>query len=428
MNIKNFKNKKAKPSRYAISIFTLASGTAIAQALPIAVAPVLTRLYSPSDFGLLALYMSIVSILGIAATWRYELAIILPEQDKDADELVIISFWASIITSVLSFIVIVCFHSTIASLLGNRDIEPWLYLTPVSILFLGVYNTLNYWLNRHERYLAMSYSRITLSGIGSGSSIALGCLHIGTAGLILGKLLGQISSVLFITKIFLQRGHYNFFANLQKKFSLIKEYRRHPAHLLPSHIVGTIATQLPVLLISGFFGASITGFYSLAQRMISLPSSLIANAIGDVYRQQASVAYNKNGEFRDLFVSTLTRSFVLAIVPFSILFIIAPDIFSFVFGENWRVAGEYARILIVGAFFQFVYAPVDKGALIVGATRYIFYWHLGRLLGFGIMAAFIFWHHLTVKQVLWFIISINSSLYLIDIWIGYKFSLGALKS
>jgi len=360
---------KLKRSGYAVSVLTLASGTTIAQALPIAVAPILTRLYSPADFGLLAIYMSVASIVGTAATWRYELAVILPKQDEDANVLVIISFLASVITGLLALLIIILWHSNIAVLLGNKRIEPWLYFIPASIFLMGIYNALNYWLNRHELYSQMSFSRIIRSSAGSGTNIGLGCLKIGVGGLIAGNLTGRFTTTCVLAKYFLKSGAYKGnLTNLKKIMRLAKRYLNHPIHLMPSHFIGSVAVQLPVLIISGSFGAAVTGFYSLAQRMISMPSSLIANAIGDVYRQKASLAYVKHGEFRKLFLQTLYRTFLLALPPFAVLFFIAPELFSIVFGETWRVAGEYSRIMIIGAFFQFVYVPVDKGALIVGAT------------------------------------------------------------
>ncbi len=372
--------------------------------------------------------MSIIGVVGTAASWRYELAVILPARDKDADELVIISFWASIITSLLTLIGVICCHSRIASLLGNREIEPWLYLIPVSIFLFGVYNALNYWLNRKECYRNMSYARVIRSGSGSGGSIGLGFFRHGAGGLIVGNLTGQLLSTIFMANIFLRQENLNFLSNFHQKIYLAKKYKRHPIHLLPSHLVGTAANQIPVLVISAFFGVSVVGFYSLALRMISVPSSLIANAIGDVYRQQISLTYAEKGEFRDLFVRTLFRSFVFAIAPFSVIFFIAPDFFAIVFGETWRVAGEYARILVIAAFFQFIYAPVDKGALVVGATRYIFFWHMARFFGFLGITAFIFWGNIEFHIVLWSLVAVNSTLYIIDIMIGYKFSIGLPKS
>jgi O-antigen/teichoic acid export membrane protein len=369
--------------------------------------------------------MSVAGIIGTAATWRYELAVILPERDEDADILVIISFWAAVITGLLALLSIIFWHSNIAVLLGNKSIEPWLYFVPISIVLTGIYNALNYWLNRHELYSRMSFSRIIRSSVGSGTNVGMGCLKTGVGGLIAGNLAGQFAATSILAKYFLKSGAYKTnVIDLKKIIPLAKRYLNHPVHLMPSHFIGSVAVQLPILIISGFFGATVTGFYSLAQRMISMPSSLIANAIGDVYRQKASAAYIKHGEFRGLFLQTLSKTFFLALPPFAVLFFIAPDLFSFVFGETWRVAGEYSRIMVVGAFFQFVYVPVDKGALIVGATRYILIWHIFRLLGFATIAFILTMVKVNVTKVIWGVVVVNSTLYLADIIIGYQFSKG----
>ena len=131
--------KRLKPkSEFSRNIITLMTGTSIAQAIPVAVSPILTRIYTPEDFGIFALYMSVVSIMAIFATGKYDLAIMMPEKDDDAVNIVILSTSITTIVSILTLIVVIIFNENIAFLLGNESIKNWLYLAPVSIFLTGI--------------------------------------------------------------------------------------------------------------------------------------------------------------------------------------------------------------------------------------------------------------------------------------------------
>jgi len=138
------------------------------------------------------------------------------------------------------------------------------------------------------------------------------------------------------------------------------------------------------------------------------------------------VRYRETGEFRQIYLKTLSHSIKIAVIPFVALLSIAPELFAFVFGEPWRLAGEYARILAVASFFQFIFTPIDKGALIVGATRYIFFWHLARLVGLIVIAISTSWLALTVETVLVMLVLVNVLLYSVEGIIGYRCSTGLM--
>ncbi|MGX5711656.1 oligosaccharide flippase family protein [Sphingopyxis terrae subsp. ummariensis] len=402
---------------------TLMTGTAVAQAIPIAISPILTRLFTPTDYGVFALYAALVAFLAAAATGRYELAVMLPESDEDADALVILSAIIAFGFGALLFVVALFARVPIASMLGHPEIAPWLLLLPVSVAAMGCYNALNYWLNRHRRYARMSRNRMLQSGLGSALQLSMGAAALGAVGLIVGQFIGVIITTVQIAvsfwRGFRRDGGRDIVSQMKR---LARRYSNHPKHVLPAQWIGAAALQLPVLAVSGLYGAATVGLYAFAYRLMALPTTLIANAIGDVYRQRAAVAYRDHGDFRKLFLATLGTSAALAIVPVTVIFIIAPDLFALVFGEPWRVAGEYARILSVATFFQFAFTPIDKGALIVGATRYIMMWHVIRLASFGAVLAAAWAFHLEIKLTLILFVAANVAVYTLDGIVGYHLS------
>jgi O-antigen/teichoic acid export membrane protein len=201
-------------------------------------------------------------------------------------------------------------------------------------------------------------------------------------------------------------------------------YRSHLFHLVPSHLIGAIALQAPLLIMSSGYSLATAGMYALAHRVVTMPTLMIASAIGDVYRQEIAAAYHATGRFDGIFRQTLLRTAALAILPAAAVFLLAPQVFAVVFGPEWRVAGEYARILVVGGFFQFVLTPLDKGALVVGATRYIFWWHTARLLMLGGLCWVVLTLRIEVITALWALTAIRVVLYVADAVIGYRFAKG----
>ena len=145
-------NKLKPKSEFNRNVLTLMTGTTIAQAIPIAISPILTRIYTPEDFGMFALYMSIASIIAIVATGRYELAIMLPKKDEDAINIVALSIIISFFVSFISLLIVFIFNTQITNILGNPEISIWLYFIPLTVLLTGIYQSFNYWSNRKKQY------------------------------------------------------------------------------------------------------------------------------------------------------------------------------------------------------------------------------------------------------------------------------------
>ena len=358
----------------------LASGAAIAQIISILASPILTRLYSPEDFGLLAIFLSALSITAFISTGRYELAITIPKSSKEASNLVSLSIFLSLMFSAFLYIPIIIFGKEISKYSGIDGLHNWLLLLPLSTIGMGVFNTFNFWFNRQSDYQFMALNQILKSAITVSLNIIIGILNV-FGGMIIGNVIGS-SIVATIISLKKTRREFSVFndVNWRSIYRIAKKYKSFPTIVGPAQLIGVVGQQLPILLIPVIYSPSTLGFYYLADRFITLPTGVIANAVGNVYRQRISEEYNESSEFRGIFLSTIKYLLILAVPPLVIFGISAPLLFEFVFGAHWRVAGEYSQIIAFMCFFQFISVPVDKGSLIVGAVRYIFYWQLSRLL------------------------------------------------
>jgi O-antigen/teichoic acid export membrane protein len=350
-------------SKFTKNVLTLLTGTSIAQAIPIAITPILTRIYSPEDFGIFALYMSITGILAVVATGRYEMAIILPDDDDDAINLLCLSVLVSMSISLLIFILVFLFGVEIGTLLKNKEISTWLYFTPVIIFLTGIYQSLYYWNNRKRNYSDLSKSRIVHSSVVGSSNLTIGSWSNGPTGLIVGNLIGQLLTTVFLlSKSFSSEKILRF--KPQVSVARIKNvairYQNFPKYDALASLFNLASHQSNHIFFNLYFGAISSGYFFITQKILGLPIDLIATSIQTVFRVEMTALYNSNGNTRSFFIQTLTKLFGLAIIPSVILYIFAVDIFVLFLGDNWGTVGEYVRYLIPVFLLRFLSVPMSS--------------------------------------------------------------------
>lgn len=342
--------KRLKPkSEFSRNVLTLMIGTSIAQAIPIAISPILTRLYTPEDFGILALFVAITSILSIIVTGQYDLAILLPKSEKSAFNIVALTITINILISFIIFLVIVVFHSHILNLLGNNNLGGWLYFIPISIFLMGLIQTLNYWLNAQKQYKQLSINKVIQSTANSSSNLLLGFQKFGHDGLIISQLLAQsIVVAILIKKTY--KNKYIRYINKLKIIALVKRYIKFPKITMFTSLFSMFSNQFPIFMITYFFTTKDVGYYSFAIKIISMPISLVSNSLYQVFFQAFTKEKNKEQFYKNKFL----KINVMFLPLFIILWFILPSLFSFVFGENWIIAGKYAQILLPLLYLKFI--------------------------------------------------------------------------
>lgn len=400
------------------------TGTTIAQAIPVVVSPLLTRLYSPEDFGAFALYLAIASIAAVVVTGRYEMAIILPKKESDAYHLVVLSVMLAAIASSFFFVCIIFFKPSIEMIFGWKGDNFWMYWLPLSVFFMAVYQSLNYLCNREGRYKQMALSRIFQSSSMTSIHLVSGCLKVGSVGLIAGQIIGQISAACIMAyMMFVKVRRATPGVRKRKLFALIKKYSNFPKYLILAHGFNTASAQSPVIFLSAIFGSGSAGFYVLIQRVIGAPMVIVAGAVGDVFRHEASQEYAKTGNCKKIYKSSFLRLLIISIVPFSIFALFAPQLFVLVFGEAWRLSGEYAQILTPMFFLQFLTSPLSTMFMIAQKQKFDLIWQTV-LFGLILSAFLIGRHYNDIEVALVFVSFFYSCMYAINGIISYNLACG----
>ena len=422
--------KKFLPkSAFAKNVVTLMTGTGLAQVIPIALSPILTRLYTPEEFGVFAFYASICAILAVLVTGKYELAVIVSKYEVEAVNLVAVTITISLVISLLLLIIAMMFGPELAGVVGRPGFEKWFYVIPFATFVVACYHSLNFWTNRRSRYRNMAISRLVQSGISGFLQLVAGVFKVGLlgAGLIIGQVIGQLVSTLYLS-VSVTAGERKLFqrVNMKRMRCVARKYVNYPKLMLPGQMMSVGAAELPLLVLTVFYGAAVAGEYSLAQRVMAVPMTLVAGAVGDVYRQRAATEYARQGQCLEVFITSLKRLFLVALLPVLPVLFLGPWLFELVFGTGWRGAGEIASVLSVLVFFQTLSSPLSSTVLLPGWLHLDSIWQFIRLVLVGIVFYICLKMEVGYMFMVLAYVGTLSCLYLMHSCLQYKASKGIL--
>lgn len=353
------------------------TGTAIAQAILIAITPILTRLYSPEDFGLFALYFSVVSVVSTISSGKYEKAVMLAENDEEALDIIKLCLLLVGVIAFSSFLVFLVFGDWIIYKMGGANIRSWFYFIPITILASSFYNIINLWFVRKKEYKNLSSNRVIKSAVTGTSNIGLGMMGFGSFGLVFSEAFSQsLATIFFGKKLWSENKTYLKIFDIQKIKYIANKFSNFPKFSLPADFINIFSSQLPIFLFNSFFAASAVGFYSLTKRVLDAPMGLLSSALLEVFSQKATEDYQKLGNCKEIYIKTFKRLLALSFIPFMIFFFAAPYIFEIAFGLAWREAGEFARILSVMYFIKFIASPLSFTFYIAGKQKEDFLLHI----------------------------------------------------
>jgi len=355
-------------SDFSKNVLTLMSGTTIAQIISFAISPILSRIYSPEAFGAFGFLTSIIGVLVLFVGGRYEAAILIPKRDKDAINLFVFSVFLNLIISIFYFIgILVIFHCfDLTSKITNSSLS-FFYLIPLLTFFLGCTQSINNWFNRKKMYKAIVIYRVTNSLVNSIGSTSIGTFGIKTNGLILSYF-GTSILTIFIFYKRIKADVISNYSNISKQrmLYLAKKYKHFPLTNSFQALSDSFQINGIIYFISYFFELFYVGIFSFALRILMVPMNLVGGALSQVFYQQATEVYNTGGDIYSLTKKTIFKSLLLVIPVFFILLFFGPFLFEFIFGEQWRIAGEYARILSPWILLDFIKAPVSQIPIIIG--------------------------------------------------------------
>jgi O-antigen/teichoic acid export membrane protein len=342
-------------------VIIVSSGTILAQSINILSQPLITRLYNPTQYGAFSVLTSLLLVFRIS-TLRFDVAIAIPKEKHEAYSIVAISIISTFFFSIIIAILLGMFSANILIPLNYGVLVNYWYFLPIGIFIQGIYLTLQGWMYRMKDFKMLRRKEVLESITGNTFKIAFGLLNYSIFGILLSKMI-SILVVAYLLIIDFLKSNNDFFKfvsinTIRQNFS---KFRSFAIYQTPSSLSLHLRNQLPIIFLTPIYGIQVAGFFALANQIIKLPMILIGNSVMNVfYVEVASVGKENPRKIKNLADSLFKKLTIIGIVPLFLILILAPSLFSFAFGQNWYIAGQFAQILSVYTFANFIFSPVSR--------------------------------------------------------------------
>ena len=352
--------RRFSASSFYKSVAWVAGGTAIAQVISMVLAPVYTRLYTPESYGILAVISAVLGFLAPLANLTYATAIPLDKDEKVAENLLKLCM---IITTLIGGLIaaLVYFQPIyLIDKLSLRPAVPYLWFLPVCFVGAGWYNALSGWAIRRKHFKLIAGTRIYQVVLSSIVKLGFGICGIQIFGLLLALLTSSTAgNGRILRKVAKESPIFFFHFSLSEIALVAHRYIHFPIYRIWSRIVLALATRLPIVFIAALFDVKVVGYYAFAISMVNIPITLIVSAVAQVYYAEiASYGKEQPEKIYLLSISIIKKLLLISVIPFCILFFMAPILFSVVFGERWLMAGVYARYLSFMMVGRMICVPI----------------------------------------------------------------------
>ena len=399
--------QKQMKHRFIRALSVLIAGSAVSSIILLCITPILTRLYTPEDFGVLSIFTSILYVLMIIVSLRYEAALVLPKEKK-AD--LALLFIANASTFIVSGIVILLLVMTpFTTWIGIGETHSFFWILGLSLLFVGIFQSMNNWALRYEQYDIINRAKISMNtGQGFGQ-LVFGFLNMGVIGLLLGEMLGRLTGMVQYIRYYKKDLQQANRTSLQRAKELLIRYKKFPLISSISNVIYSVAVNLPALFLAAYFDVATAGFYYLAQKILTVPENLVGFSATQVYLSQAAKMMQKGQNLKKHCLDTVKHLFIIAFIIIASIDILAPIGFTFFFGHGWDTTVTFIQILSLMYFTKMVLQPINGVFQVCEA----FYMQITaesiRLVFIVLALIFASTHKMTPNEALW-IISIMTTL------------------
>jgi len=354
-----------KKTKFSVDILKLVSGTAVAQFISVASSPLIARLFTPEAFGVYALFFSIVGIVTAVSTLRYDIAMMLPEDDSDAANLMAGALGMTTLFSLLLIPIVWFGGPGIASWLNAPELVDYLWLAPIAVFFGGIgagHPVLTAWSSRTRHFSQISITNVIGILVSTVMKIALGILGFGTGGGMIAS--GIVSSTIppaLLGRHIWKENRRLFFDSIRPSriWQNLKRYRKFAIYNTPSALFNNVSWQVPSFMLAFFFSPTIVGYYSFGTQLLRLPMSLIGGSVTQVFYSHASAAHHE-GKLAVFVERTFRQLVEYTFLPVLMLTVIGRELCVVIFGSEWAEAGVYLQILSAWTVFWFISTPMIK--------------------------------------------------------------------
>jgi len=366
--------KKFKLSKFYQNVLTLFTSVSLAQFIPIIITPILTQFFTPEDFGIYGLYVSICAILGVVASAKYDVAIMLPKTKIDGMNTLALSFLITFMFSSFCFSILNIFNNTFFELTQSKLLQKYYFIIPISVFLISINQSIIVWLNRNKKYNTIASYNLIKSSSNSGSSLVLGIQSI-NIGLIISHVISLITISLFNISHLLKEFDFSVINQKSMKRNFIK-YIDFLKFSSISNLFNACSNIGMTTVIIIFFGPKIAGLYFLAEKLIAIPISFITSSVSQVYFEKASKLFHSDKtELLDL-TNKIQKNIFYILFPFLVICsLFGKELFS-IFGPEWEEAGIILKYFTVFVLLKNMYSPISHIGDILNKQKVLLYFNI----------------------------------------------------
>lgn len=338
--------KRINKNRLVKSILILAGGSGIAQIFPFVASIFISRLYSPADIGIYALYFSTCTILGTVLCLGYENTIYISKGEDLANNATVLCILISFLLSGLLSLLLLYASGGLWDLIGISVIEKYFPYLFISLFSSSLSSILSIRINRTGSFKFLAKMKILTSFSSSCIQVILGFLQMGSKGLIIANILSYILVDVILCWFWIH-SEILIFSKIRKRaiFYIFRRFRNFSVFMTPAGVISSISGELPNFLMMKFFGDSILGYYSFGQKLIVYPINFIVSSIQNVFQKESTEEFHGTGKSKKVYLQTLKLMLPYAIAFIFGFLLFSPLVFKLLFGVKWEMSATFVQIL-----------------------------------------------------------------------------------
>lgn len=349
MQIKNKYINRFLQSRIVRNTSVLLSGNMLAQIITLAAYPIISRIYLPDEMGTLNLFVSIFAILVLIANAEYQNILVFHKSEKDLPSALAVCLGCVALVSLI-VLASVPFSDEIASLFGSTDLADWYFLMPIYVAATAIWNICDSLIIRKKLFKYISLYLVLLAIYNVGLKILLGHLGWSTAGLIITAVSGSV--LILLAVCFYAQGKDKIFSSLGERptwastLAIAREYIKFPKFSLSRKTINLLAKALPIFMLSAHFGMTEIGFYSMGLLLAHTPINVACGSLYKIMFRFVSEKVWNNEKILPVIKKYIASVLMVGIPSFALLYFILPDLTALLLGDDWRISGEYIRLML----------------------------------------------------------------------------------
>lgn len=353
------------------NVFKISFGTLVGQGVTFITLPILTRMYGATAIGVFTVFTSIANIILSFSDLGLTNAIMVEEDDEVVLKIYKVVSTIVMILSIISGVFCTIYYSIRPEENGMDSLFIGIFII-VAAFTLQQIQTCYTWLNRKGKYDVLMKNPIINNVIFGVAAIIFGILKMKTYGYFIGWFLGQIITLMNMKRYL----PISTFTNKKDDYVYVfKKYKNFIKFQLPSNITMKVKNQIPTLLIKSFFGTKMVGYYSITVRLLQIPISLLASAIGRVFFKTITDMKRTGKDISQYVYNNMIKVMKIAVIPMIFLLLIGDYAVVIFVGDEWKIAGDFLRILALQNFFMFLTQTVQGLSVTLNKQKYsmIFY-------------------------------------------------------